>query len=114
MKVATGTGTGAGVKDGDAVAAAAASSARVSEAAEEVLVRATGRAIERAVRVALFLQGQADLLVRLRTGTVRGVDDVEVVGGGGEGDEVDGAAGEAGEARVREISVLEVGVSLRG
>jgi ribonuclease P/MRP protein subunit POP7 len=67
---------------------------------EVVTVKATGRAIEKALRVAVWFQGQADTGVRLRTGTVGAVDDLE------------GEEGEGG-SRVRRLPVLEVGVWLK-
>ncbi|KAI4196887.1 MAG: hypothetical protein LQ350_006256 [Teloschistes chrysophthalmus] len=49
---------------------------------EEVILKATNRAIEKALGLAVFFQGQEDLRVRLRTGSQGVVDDVEVLGGG--------------------------------
>ncbi|RYP44781.1 hypothetical protein DL768_008792 [Monosporascus sp. mg162] len=50
------------------------------EDAGEVLVLATGRAIEKAVNVASFFQKQRDCVVQLRTTSVGAVDDVIVEG----------------------------------
>jgi len=66
---------------------------------EEVTVKATGRAIERALEVGLWFMKQEDCRVVLRTGTVGAVDDV-VVGG-------------EESARVRRAPVLEVGICLK-
>lgn len=66
---------------------------------EEVTVKATGRAIEKALNVALWFQKQDDCKVVLRTGEVGAVDDIEI-----NGEE---------SARVRKASVLEVGITLR-
>jgi ribonuclease P/MRP protein subunit POP7 len=77
---------------------------------EEVLVKATGKAIEKALRVALFFQGQEDCLVRLRTGSVGAVDDVLVQEGDADGEEEEE---DVPETRVRRTSMLEVGISLR-
>lgn len=66
---------------------------------EEVTVKATGRAIERALNVALWFQKQDDCKIVLRTGEVGAVDDVEI-----DGEE---------SARVRRAPVLEVGITLR-
>ena len=71
---------------------------------EEVLVKATGKAIEKALQVALYFQGQEDCVVRLRTGSVGAVDDVIAK----EGEEED-----VPETRIRRTSMLEVGISLR-
>ncbi|KAI4117852.1 MAG: hypothetical protein LQ345_002001 [Seirophora villosa] len=45
---------------------------------KEVVLKATSRAIERALELGLFFQEQEDLVVRLRTGTAGAVDDVVV------------------------------------
>ncbi|KAI9870492.1 MAG: hypothetical protein M1830_004163 [Pleopsidium flavum] len=108
---------------------------------EEVLLRATSRAIERVLGLALFFEGRGDCRVRVRTGSVGVVDDVvEGEGGktgrkrnaGGRGQEggencVGGGDGvEAGtadsktveqeqelpETRVRKTSMVEVAISL--
>jgi ribonuclease P/MRP protein subunit POP7 len=71
---------------------------------EEVIVKATGKAIERCLQVGLWAMQQEDLRVEVRTGSVGAVDDV-VERGGEEGGEV--------ESRVRRVSCLEVRVGLR-
>ncbi len=43
---------------------------------EEVVLKATGKAIEKALSLALFFQGQEDCKVRIRTGSVAVVDDI--------------------------------------
>ncbi|KAL8853427.1 MAG: hypothetical protein Q9221_001744 [Calogaya cf. arnoldii] len=45
---------------------------------EEVILKATNRAIERALGLGVFFQGQGDVRVRLRTGSVGAVDDIVV------------------------------------
>jgi ribonuclease P/MRP protein subunit POP7 len=110
---------------------------------EEVLVKGTGKAVSKVMEVgAWFLQRESEFVVRIRTGSVGAVDDVEVPEGPEGGDEdggekmdvdqaqsgaesekptMDGddAAGKEKEAeavsgaRVRYLSVLEVTVSLR-
>jgi ribonuclease P/MRP protein subunit POP7 len=69
---------------------------------EEVLLKATGKAIERLLGVALFFQKEEGVKVEIRTGSVGAIDDV-VEREGGE---------ETGESRVRRASCLEVGVRL--
>ena len=54
---------------------------------EEVVLKATGRAIEKALGLALFFQGQEDCRVMVRTGSVGVVDDIEKVEKPGIGDE---------------------------
>lgn len=85
---------------------------------EEVVLKATGRAIERVLGMGLFLQGQGDLRVRIRTGGVGVVDDIV------EGDDAEdtGKVEEEGvrkeeeelpESRVRKTSLIEVAVTLK-
>ena len=69
---------------------------------EEVIVKATGKAIERCLQVGLWAMQQEDLRVEVRTGSVGAVDDVVEVEEGGEV-----------ESRVRRVSCLEVRVGLR-
>ena len=45
---------------------------------EEVILKATNRAIEKALGLGLFFQGQEDVRVRLRTGSLGAVDDIVV------------------------------------
>ena len=75
------------------------------EESGEVLVLATGRAIEKAVNVASFFQKQRDCIVQLRTRSVAAVDDVVVEG------EEDFPFGD--ETRKRMVSCLEVSIKLR-
>ncbi|KAL8643622.1 MAG: hypothetical protein Q9210_007613, partial [Variospora velana] len=102
---------------------------------EEVVLKATNRAIEKALGLGLFFQGQEDLVVRLRTGTVGAVDDVvekemgvgkprrkdkkkgkEEKGGGGKGDEEvkqEAEGQDLPETQIRKVSVLEVAITLK-
>ncbi|KAF8859975.1 hypothetical protein BDZ45DRAFT_704069 [Acephala macrosclerotiorum] len=73
---------------------------------EEVVMKATGKAVEKLLRLAIWWQGREGVVVRIRTGSVGAVDDVIE------------RSGEDGEwivegSRVRRTSCLEVGVSLR-
>ncbi|KAJ4358421.1 uncharacterized protein N0V89_003004 [Didymosphaeria variabile] len=45
---------------------------------EKVYVKATGRAIERALRFGVHFQGESDCTVRVETGSVMAVDDIEI------------------------------------
>ncbi|KAK0111004.1 hypothetical protein ONS95_001384 [Cadophora gregata] len=74
---------------------------------EEVVIKGTGKAIEKVVRLAAWWQGQSDVRVVVRTGTVGAVDDIIESGEGGDGE------GFAEESRVRRVSCLEVGIRLR-
>lgn len=76
----------------------------------EVVVLATGRAIEKAVGVASFFQKQRDCIVQLRTSSVGTVDDVVAAA---EGDEEDVSFGGGDETRKRMVSCLEVSIKLR-
>jgi len=106
---------------------------------EEVTLKATNKAIERALGLALFFQGQEDCRVRLKTGSVGVIDDIVVDEKPGEGktggksseaekdasdDVVMNNGHEADEPRekvdeelpetqIRQVSVIEVGISLR-
>lgn len=74
---------------------------------EEVVIKGTGKAIEKVVRLAAWWQGQSDVRVVVRTGSVGAVDDVVEKGDGGEGE------GMVEESRIRRVSCLEVGIRLR-
>lgn len=43
---------------------------------EEILLHATGKAIGKAMNLALFFQQQNDCIVRIRTGSVNAIDDI--------------------------------------
>ncbi|KAL9066517.1 MAG: hypothetical protein Q9161_007492 [Pseudevernia consocians] len=82
---------------------------------EEVVLKATNRAIQNVLGLALFFQGQDDCRVRLRTGTVSVVDDIveseistraETVEGEDEKEELP-------ESRVRKASFVEVAINLK-
>lgn len=109
---------------------------------EQVIVKGTGKAVGKVMELGAWFGQRGEFEVRVRTGSVGAVDDVEVVEGGGEeeeegggtgGDEMDvdqaegraeksGGDGEVEKdveaeavsgARIRYLSVLEVAVSLR-
>jgi len=100
-----------------------------SERAEEVLIKATGKAIDRALNLALFFQGQQDCIVRINTGTVDAIDDLvkstEVTEpaqdardtGAGESQSIKPVTAvhdlDLPEARIRHASMIEIFVSLR-
>ena len=75
---------------------------------EEVFLKATGKAIEKALGLALYFQGQDDVKVTLKTGSVGAVDDIVQ-----EGEESGSDGEELPESRVRKASTLEVAISLR-
>lgn len=103
---------------------------------EEVVLKATGKAIEKALNLALFFQGQQDCKVRLRTGGVGVVDDIveadepviaqteikipSLVASsiasntlqGVDNDRMEEGDSELPETQIRKTSMLEVGISL--
>lgn len=84
---------------------------------EQVILKATGRAIQNVLGLALFFQGQDDCRVRLRTGTVGVVDDI-VESGMPKGPETEEGVEEEEEeelpeSRVRKASFVEVVITLR-
>lgn len=72
------------------------------ERGEEVVMKGTGKAIEKVLQLALYWQGEKDVRVQVRTGSVGAVDDVV---GKESGEMEDGS-------RVRRVSCLDVGVRL--
>lgn len=82
---------------------------------DEVLVVGTGRAIEKTLNVAAWLDRRKELKVSLRTRSVGAVDDVvPVVGEEGDAQGGDGEDLVAEDmTRVRWVSCLEVGVRMR-
>lgn len=66
-------------------------------------MKGTGKAIEKVLQLALYWQQQEDVMVQIRTGSVGAIDDVVEAEGGTE----------TGESRVRRVSCLELGVTLR-
>ena len=77
---------------------------------EEVLLKATGKAIDKTLGLALFFSSQDDLAVRIGTGTVSVVDDVvEKDGAGEDAMDVDDQE-EVPEIQIRRTSMLEVGI----
>lgn len=86
-----------------------------SKEPEEVVLKATNRAIQNVLGLALFFQGQDDCRVRLRTGTVSVVDDIvesEIPKGAVTG-EAEDEEGELPESRVRKASFVEVAITLK-
>lgn len=76
------------------------------EEAEEVVIKGTGKAIEKVLQLALYFQGQDDCKTVIRTGSAGAIDDVQTPAEDGEelGEEI---------SRVRRVSCLEVGVKLQ-
>lgn len=87
----------------------------ISKEPEAVVLKATNRAIENVLGLALYFQGQDDCSVRLKTGTVGVVDDIVVSDPqvGAEGAEEEDEDEELPESRVRKVTVVEVAVCLK-
>ncbi|KAL2256139.1 hypothetical protein VTK26DRAFT_2123 [Humicola hyalothermophila] len=80
----------------------------VEDALDDVVLVATGRAIQKAVEVGGFFTRERELVVLVRTRTLRAIDDI-VVGGGDQHEDGD-AGGEEDQVRVRNLSCVEVGI----
>ena len=76
-----------------------------------MFVKATGRAIERALGVGVHFQGESDCRVRVEMGSVMAVDDIEVRDGEGEGEQV--GEEDIPETRIRMVSSVTVAVGLK-
>lgn len=75
---------------------------------EKVYVKATGRAIPRALGLGVEFQGEEGYVARVEMGSVRAVDDVEVVSKEGE----DGDEDDIPETRIRNVSSVTVSIGL--
>ncbi|KAI9842958.1 MAG: hypothetical protein M1837_006695 [Sclerophora amabilis] len=89
---------------------------------EEVVLKATGKAIERALELALYFQRQPDCRVVIRTGSVGTVDDIVYAREPGDDGGEEGPDGnstmrddreELPETQIRKASTIDIGVSLR-
>lgn len=87
---------------------------------EEVYVKATGRAIDRALKVGLYFQGESDCRVRVEMGSVTAVDDIEIrtsqtQDGGGNDDAPREVTGDEDlpDTRLRTISSVTVAIGLK-
>lgn len=95
----------------DPIMTAALASIDKDNAPEEVVIKATGKAIEKATELALYFQQQQDYRITLRTGTVDAVDDI-VEQACPKRQKVEDED-ELPETRTRHLSLLEVIVTLR-
>jgi ribonuclease P/MRP protein subunit POP7 len=81
---------------------------------EKVYLKATGRAIPRALSLGVEFQAEAErCVVRVEMGSVRAVDDVEVTGKAAEEGEVGGVEEDVPETRIRTISSVTVSIGLK-
>lgn len=80
---------------------------------EEIYLKATGRAIPRALELGVQFQAEGEWGVRVEMGSVRAVDDVEIGDGDGDGEGENGSAGEeVPETRIRTLSTVTVCIGL--
>lgn len=78
----------------------------ISDALDDVVLVATGKAIPKALEVgAFFRRTNKELLVLFRTRTIRSIDDIVM--------DEDGDADEEDHVRVRHMSCIEVGIRWR-
>lgn len=92
---------------------ASAAAATKDQKSQVVLLKATNRAIDKALGVALYLREQGDLLVQLKTGTVAVVDDIilkKMLENAAKGEKEPEGSEEELETRVRHLSMLEVSI----
>ena len=105
-------------------------SAQNDDDTEPVFVKATGKAIDKALQLALFLQQQQDVVVKIKTGSASAIDDLvvkpsnsnvpDVMGTNGVeteeppiGKDAQSSTDDLPEARIRQASTVEIEVSLR-
>ena len=85
---------------------------------EKVYLKATGRAIPRALELGVQFQGDGDCVVKVEMGSVKAIDDIEVRSpekkdgedGGAEMEEVDD---DIPETRIRTISSVTVSIGMQ-
>lgn len=83
---------------------------------EKVYLKATGRAIPRALELGVQFQGEGDCVVRVEMGSVKAIDDIEV---NTKEDEMEGVGDEGveeediPETRIRTISSVTVSIGLK-
>ncbi|KAK5691838.1 hypothetical protein LTR97_011009 [Elasticomyces elasticus] len=77
-------------------------------AGEAVLIKGTGRAIEKALEMASWFQQKPEYLVVLKTGSVGAIDDVEVEEDNKEG--VEGDLEELDDGNVGDVSMLDASI----
>lgn len=85
------------------------------EGKNEVVMKGTGRAIEKALSLALWFQQREEYKIHIETGTVGAIDDIVAPDeeDAEDGDNMKATTDDIPEARVRHASVVQVFVSLR-
>jgi ribonuclease P/MRP protein subunit POP7 len=79
---------------------------------EKVYLKATGRAIPRALELGVGFQGEADCVVRVEMGSVKAIDDIEVRDTGEDVGAEEGGV-EVPETRIRTVSSVTVSIGLK-
>jgi ribonuclease P/MRP protein subunit POP7 len=79
----------------------AAADGPVEDALDDVVLVATGRAIQKAIEVGCFFMREKQLVVSTRTRTLQAIDDIVME---------DEDADEEDQVRVRNVSCIEVGI----
>jgi ribonuclease P/MRP protein subunit POP7 len=92
-------------------------SAGVGVGSEEVYLKATGRAIPRALELGVKFQGEEDCRVRVEMGSIKAIDDIELTPSSEEKGEGEGEQGveeeeEVPETRIRTLSTVTVCIGL--
>jgi ribonuclease P/MRP protein subunit POP7 len=86
---------------------------------EQVYLKATGRAIPRALEMGLHFQAEEDCWVKVEMGNVSAIDDIEVKSrtaedeGGEEGNHQAEEADDVPETRIRMLSSVSVTIGLK-
>lgn len=81
-----------------------------SKGGEQVFLKATGRAIARALEVGVYFQGEGEYRVSVELGSVRAVDDIEITSPVGQ--QADDADDDVPETRIRTLSSVTVGIGM--
>lgn len=76
---------------------------------EKVYIKATGKAIERAIQLGVWFGEQEDCGVVVKTGSVGAVDDIVMMEGKTEEEDEE----DIPESRIRWLSTIEVAVGLK-
>jgi ribonuclease P/MRP protein subunit POP7 len=76
---------------------------------EPVYIKATGKAIEKALNIALFFRQKGDVIMKIKTGSVSAIDDIEVP------DDMEDteAADQIPDAQLRQLSMVEIAFYMR-
>ncbi|KAH7078214.1 Rpp20 subunit of nuclear RNase MRP and P-domain-containing protein [Paraphoma chrysanthemicola] len=79
---------------------------------EKVYLKATGRAIPRALELGVAFQAEAECVVRVEMGSVKAIDDIEMRETEGDAGDMD-EGGEVPETRIRSVSSMTVSIGFK-